>query len=119
MYPGWRQAQSGISSEIILSQTNGSTVQASQSPITSNASVLRKSISSLSADERAYRKRMNDQAYRGRLKVRILSHLSSLISFLLNEFGYGGIGLWNRIQFLPIFILGFYFFLKIEYKSRI
>ncbi|KAA3456307.1 transcription factor kayak-like [Gossypium australe] len=69
MYSGRGQNQSGISNEIILSEANGSTVQASQSPNTSNAPVLRKAYSTLSQAERAQRKRMTDQAYRGRVKL--------------------------------------------------
>ncbi|KAB2065963.1 hypothetical protein ERO13_A09G119200v2 [Gossypium hirsutum] len=81
MYSGWAENPSGISNEIIQSQANGSTVQASQSPNISNAPVLRKCHSTLSQAERALRKRITDQAYRGRVKLHkelMKSNLESL-----------------------------------------
>ncbi|TYI10472.1 hypothetical protein ES332_A09G143100v1 [Gossypium tomentosum] len=88
MYSGWAENPSGISNEIIQSQANGSTVQASQSPNISNAPVLRKCHSTLSQAERALRKRITDQAYRGRVKLKndhekqniLLETLSGLLS---------------------------------------
>ncbi|KAE8666891.1 RNA-directed DNA polymerase [Hibiscus syriacus] len=69
MYPISVQNHSGLSSGITDKQSNGSTVQASQSPNTSNARVLKKSLSSLSETERYDRKRKSDQAsYRQRIK---------------------------------------------------
>ncbi|KAK8595659.1 hypothetical protein V6N13_000359 [Hibiscus sabdariffa] len=73
---GWNQAPSiyqqnhpGASSGITLNQTNGSTVQASQSPNTaSSARVLKKSQSSLSVPDRNERKRQIDKDYRERVK---------------------------------------------------
>ncbi|XWS59045.1 hypothetical protein CRYUN_Cryun08bG0087500 [Craigia yunnanensis] len=70
LYPNCPRSnnQPGISSGVVPNQTNISTAQASQPPNISNASLLKRNLSSLSGPEQAQRKRKYDQAYRERCK---------------------------------------------------
>ncbi|XVE95832.1 hypothetical protein REPUB_Repub02eG0167600 [Reevesia pubescens] len=83
-YPSWNQSnnQAGISSGVVQNQiSNVSTALASQSPNISNASLLKRNLSSLSGLERAQRKRKTDQAYRERcrnLKAEMQKNLENL-----------------------------------------
>ncbi|XVE95835.1 hypothetical protein REPUB_Repub02eG0167800 [Reevesia pubescens] len=93
-YPGWNQSnnQAGISCGVFQNQiSNVSTVLASQSPTISNASLLKRTLSSLSGSEGAQRKRKIDQAYRERcrnLKAEMQMNLENLTGeneSLMNE----------------------------------
>ncbi|GMI97681.1 hypothetical protein HRI_003437400 [Hibiscus trionum] len=77
----YTQNHPGESSGVTLNQISGGTVQASRSPNTSSARVLKKSQSSLSATDRNERKRQIDHAYRQRVKndkVQMQSNLGNL-----------------------------------------